>query len=54
MNEEVLVDPDIESVFCSGGEDDLGHPIVFYNFGDKNKLVCGYCGKIFLKKVNHE
>jgi len=50
MSDQELVDQDQESVSCNGGDDDLGHPIVYYNFGEKKEVVCGYCGKKFLKK----
>jgi uncharacterized Zn-finger protein len=54
MSDQVTVDADIETVSCSGGADDLGHPTVYYNFGEKLEVVCGYCGKKFIKKDNHE
>ena len=28
----------------------LGHPAVYYTFNNENKIVCGYCGKIFIRK----
>jgi uncharacterized Zn-finger protein len=46
MLDQVVVDADIESVSCNGGDDDIGHPTVYYYFG-------GYCGKKFLKKKNN-
>ena len=46
---QTVVDADVESVSCSGGDDDSGHPIVYYNFGEKSQVVCSYCGKIFLR-----
>ena len=36
-------------VCCSGGESNMGHPAVYYNFGDKEKITCQYCGTIFIK-----
>jgi len=50
MLDQELVDQDQESVACNGGDDDLGHPLVYYNFGEKNEVVCGYCGKRFFRK----
>ena len=44
------VDINIETICCDGGEDGLGHPAVYYTFNNENKIVCGYCGKIFIKK----
>jgi NADH dehydrogenase (ubiquinone) Fe-S protein 6 len=53
MLDQVVVDADIESISCNGGDDDIGHPTVYYNFGEKTEVVCGYCGKKFLKKKNN-
>ena len=53
MNDEgntVKVDPNIETICCDGGQDELGHPAVYYTFDNENKIVCGYCNKTFVKK----
>ena len=51
MEENIVkVGPEIETICCDGGEDGLGHPAVYYTFNNENKIVCGYCGKIFIKK----
>ena len=51
MVEDIIeVDPKTETICCDGGEDGLGHPAVYYTFNNKNKIVCGYCGKIFIRK----
>ncbi len=51
MTENIVeVDPKTETISCDGGEDGLGHPAVYYTFNNENKIVCGYCGKIFIKK----
>ena len=55
MNDEdniVKVDLKTETICCDGGEDSLGHPAVYYSFEDNKKIVCSYCGKIFIKKEN--
>tara|TARA_B100001769_G_C21999919_1_gene537338 strand:- start:621 stop:779 length:159 start_codon:yes stop_codon:yes gene_type:complete len=44
------VEINIETICCDGGEDGLGHPAVYYSFNNDNKVVCGYCGKVFIKK----
>ncbi len=55
MLDQVVVDADIESVSCNGGDVDIGHPTVYDNFGETSDVVCSYCGKKFLKKKsNHE
>ena len=48
-NELVRVDIETETICCDGGEDSLGHPAVYYVFDQTNKIVCGYCGKIYIR-----
>ena len=51
MEEDIkVVSLDTETISCDGGEDGLGHPAVYYTFNNENKIICGYCGKIFIKK----
>ena len=45
----IKVKPNTKVVRCKGGEGALGHPTVYYNFGNKEKIVCQYCGKTFFK-----
>ena len=45
----IKVEWDIETICCDGGEDSLGHPAVYYSFDKSNKIVCSYCGKIYIK-----
>ena len=55
MNDDkntVKVDPNIETICCDGGQDSLGHPAVYYTFDQSNKIVCGYCGKIYIRDKN--
>ena len=49
-NEVVKIDPHTETICCDGGQDGLGHPAVYYSFDNQDKVVCGYCGKTFIKK----
>ena len=50
-NDEVIeVDAKTETICCDGGQDSLGHPAVYFTFNQNNKIVCNYCGKIFIKK----
>ena len=49
-DDTIIVDAKIETICCDGGEDGLGHPAVYYTFNNENKIVCGYCGKIFKRK----
>jgi uncharacterized Zn-finger protein len=48
--EIVKVDLETETICCDGGKDSLGHPAVYFTFDSQNKIICNYCGKIFIKK----
>ena len=51
MEKEVVkIDPQTETICCDGGQDGLGHPAVYYSFDSQDKVVCGYCGKIYVKE----
>ena len=39
-----------ENICCDGGQDGLGHPTVYYNFDISNEVICGYCGKKFIRE----
>lgn len=47
--EIVTVEEDQETVGCDGGGGALGHPLVYYTFGTKTAVQCGYCGRLFRK-----
>ena len=53
-NEIVKVDNEIETIYCDGGQDGLGHPTVYYTFDQSDKIVCSYCGKIYVKNIQIE
>ena len=44
------VKSNIETICCDGGQDGLGHPAVYYNFDESNIVVCGYCGKKYIRE----
>jgi len=46
--ETVLVDS--RKVSCNGGGGALGHPIVWYEMGDDDKVECKYCDRRFILK----
>ena len=51
MEQDVIkVSTDIETICCDGGQDGLGHPAVYYSFNNQEKVVCGYCGKVYIKE----
>ena len=45
----IKVNSNIETICCDGGQDELGHPAVYYTFDESNKIICSYCGKIYVK-----
>lgn len=48
--EIIEVEPDEESIGCDGGGGPLGHPLVYYTFGTRDAVDCGYCGRRFVKR----
>ncbi len=48
--ETVKVELNIETICCDGGEDSLGHPAVYYTFDESNRIICNYCGKIYIRE----
>jgi uncharacterized Zn-finger protein len=53
-HEIIEIDQNTETICCDGGQDDLGHPAVYYTFNSQNKIICDYCGKIFIKKIKEK
>jgi uncharacterized Zn-finger protein len=47
--EMIKVDQHAEQISCDGGGGALGHPRVWYNFGDQAKVECGYCDRVFVR-----
>ena len=43
------IESDIKVISCSGGDEFTGHPVVYYNFGNKKQITCQYCGTVYLK-----
>ncbi len=48
--EVIIVENDVDEVSCDGGIPALGHPRVWYSFDKQDKVTCGYCGRIFVKR----
>lgn len=46
--EIIEVPIDQQRVHCDGGGA-LGHPRVYYTFGEASEVVCGYCDRLFRK-----
>ena len=40
----------MHNVACDGGGGPLGHPKVYLTLGEDGQAVCGYCGRVFVKK----
>ena len=38
------------SVQCDGGEDSLGHPLVYLAFDETGEVKCPYCGTLYVVK----
>ncbi|MFA7277068.1 MAG: zinc-finger domain-containing protein [Pseudobdellovibrionaceae bacterium] len=49
--EIISVDPSCSGVKCDGGSAALGHPEVYYSFDGASEVVCGYCGRVFVKQA---
>ncbi len=47
--EIITLDESADGVSCDGGMGALGHPTVYYSFDGKEKLICGYCDREFVK-----
>ena len=48
----VKVGLNIETICCDGGQDELGHPAVYYTFDQSDKIVCSYCSKMYIRDKN--
>ncbi|MEE2746408.1 MAG: zinc-finger domain-containing protein [Pseudomonadota bacterium] len=53
-DEENIFSTQSLSVFCKGGDNTLGHPGVYLNFGDKTQISCPYCSQRFKLEINEE
>lgn len=50
--ELIHVPEDTDEVSCNGCGGDMGHPVVFYSFGMRREVTCGYCDRHFVKDVS--
>jgi uncharacterized Zn-finger protein len=48
--EIIEVPANTDEVRCDGGGGAMGHPIVWYSFDGTDRVECGYCDRLFLKK----
>ncbi len=52
MPETVITES--RKVSCDGGGGALGHPKVWYEMGDDDVVICGYCDRRFVLKGGKE
>lgn len=50
--EVIIADSDANEVSCDGGSGALGHPQVWYSFDGRDRVVCGYCDREFVKRTS--
>lgn len=48
--EIIEIPANTDEVKCDGGGGALGHPVVWYSFDGTDRVECGYCDRLFLKK----
>ena len=44
------VSPKTNKVMCDGGNEELGHPAVYFKIDKKQEVVCNYCNKKFIRR----
>ena len=49
LEEVIKVEAETKTICCDGGQDSLGHPSVYYTFDGNEKIICSYCGKIYIR-----
>jgi len=42
------LDTEKRTVVCDGGDGPLGHPRVFLQIGNDDKVECPYCGRLYI------
>ena len=43
------IETEMSVVKCDGGGGVLGHPVIYLNLGEEDKVICPYCRKGFVK-----
>ena len=54
QNDIIQIDKETKTICCDGGEDSLGLPAVYFTFDKSNEIICSYCGRKYIKKINSE
>ena len=50
MTPPEVIEVDTDRVKCDGGGGALGHPLVWYELGNKPYVDCLYCDRRFVRK----
>jgi len=40
-------------VACDGGQGALGHPRIFLEMGEEDRVECGYCDRLYVYRPGH-
>lgn len=51
MDAPETIETDSRTVACDGGKGALGHPRVYLNMGEKDRIQCPYCGRMYVLKA---
>ncbi|MEL6980436.1 MAG: zinc-finger domain-containing protein [Pseudomonadota bacterium] len=47
--EPEVIEVTTDRVACDGGGGALGHPLVYLTIGETGDVVCGYCGRRYVR-----
>ena len=51
MNQHEIIEVETEIVGCDGGDDALGHPLVYLKMEQQGEVDCPYCGRKYALKA---
>ena len=50
QNDIQYVSSKTDKIMCDGGNEELGHPAVYFKIDKNQEVVCNYCNKKFKRK----
>ena len=50
QNDIQYVSSKTDKIMCDGGNEELGHPAVYFKIDKNQEVVCNYCNKKFIRK----
>jgi len=50
QNDIQYVSSKTDKIMCDGGNEELGHPAVYFNIDTTQEVVCNSCNKKFIRK----